>query len=119
MSRAQQLPLREPAALTSAHPRGKVATSAEAFDRIDGEVRRTGQERVLDLVTDRGHEGATCDEVCVSLDMPVQTATARCNDLYRSGLIYRNGTRRPTRTGSAAYVWRATANKGERSAVTG
>ena len=112
MSRSHQLPLAEPAALVSAHPRGKVATSAEAFDRIDGDVRRTGQERVLDLVTYRGSEGATCDEVCVSLDMPVQTATARCNDLARAGLIYRDGTRRLTRSGHGAFVWRATANKG-------
>ena len=108
----QQLPLAEPAALSSAHPRGKVATSAEAFDRIDGDVRRTGQARCLDLVTYRGSEGATCDEVCVSLDMPVQTATARLNDLFRAGLIYRDGSRRRTRTGSQAFIWRATANRG-------
>ena len=100
-----QARLPEPAALSDRHPAGKVATSVEAFDHIDGARRATGQARVIDFLTYRGIEGATCDEVCVSLDMPVQTVTARLNDLFHAGLAIRDGRRRPTRTGSSAFVW--------------
>ena len=108
-----QARLPEPAALSDRHPAGRVATSVEAFDRIDGDVRRGDQARVLDLITYRGREGATCDEVCEVLGMLVQTVSARLNDLARAGLIARDGSRRKTRTGASAYVWRAVAVEGD------
>lgn len=110
--RGQQLPRAEPAALTSAHPRGKVATSAEAFDRIDGDVRRNQQARILDLITYRGTEGATSHEVCDSLRLTQQTVSARLNDLWRAGFVSRDGRRRKNAAGFSAAVWTATAAKG-------
>lgn len=110
----QQLPLAEPAALSDSHPRGKVATSAEAFARIDGATRRNQQARILDLITYRGTDGATSHEVCDSLRLTQQTVSARLNDLLRAGLATRDGRRRKNAAGFSAAVWVATANRGQR-----
>lgn len=70
------------------------------------------QNMVLDVVLDRGTEGATCDEVEVALDMPHQTASARINELKevddetgRLQMLYDSGSRRKTRHGQLATVW--------------
>lgn len=51
-------------------------------------------------------DGATCDEVEVALNLRHQTASARVNELMRSGEIVESG-RRPTRSGRRAIVWKA------------
>lgn len=102
------LPLAEPPALTDRHPEGKVQTSVDAFERVDGAPRRKQQERVLDFITYRGHEGATSHEICDRLRLTQQTVSARLNDLFRAGLAIRDGRRRKNERGSSAYVWVAT-----------
>lgn len=51
--------------------------------------------------------GATCDEVESCLRMSHQTASARIRDLRGRGRLVDSGSRRRTRTGRSAIVWRA------------
>lgn len=51
--------------------------------------------------------GATCDEVESCLRMSHQTASARIRDLRGLGRLVDSGSRRKTRTGRSAIVWRA------------
>jgi hypothetical protein len=89
-------------------PEGKIDTSVQAFDEM-GAKRQQDQARVLGFVRMAmgvpGAEGATCDEICVNLDLLVSTGSARCNDLLRAGLIMRSGRKRLTRAKKSAHVY--------------
>jgi len=61
--------------------------------------------RVLDYISARGVEGATCDEVEGALDMRHQTASPRVNELAGRGAIVDSGRRRKTRSGRNAVVY--------------
>ena len=70
---------------------------------------------VLDHIRACGDHGATADEIQSELDMRVQTCSARCNELRRAGLIFRDGRKRRTESGRTAFVYIFTA-KGSREA---
>lgn len=64
---------------------------------------------ITDYLMDRGFEGATCDQIETALSMSHQTASARCSELLKSGIVVRkmisgHWVRMPTRTGSLASV---------------
>lgn len=86
-------------------------TSLMAAENIAPMVTKL-QNMVLDVVLAKGTEGATCDEVEVTLEMPHQTASARINELKendvetgRPQMLYDSGKRRKTRHGQLATVW--------------
>jgi hypothetical protein len=78
-------------------------TSNAAAEHIKPTVANVRQ-RVLAFIA---ATPSTCDEIEVALYLPHQTASARCNDLKRMGLIVDSEQRRPTRAGCKAAVWRA------------
>lgn len=57
---------------------------------------------ILDAIREYGP--VTCDEIEVALGMRHQTASARCSELLRDGLLVRSGERRVTRSGRNAAV---------------
>ena len=81
---------------------GKQETSRRAAARV---LPRTGtnRQRVYDLIRDM--KGLTCDQVCESLDMLVQTATPTIHSLVKDGHLRDSGLRRETRSGHLAIVW--------------
>jgi hypothetical protein len=77
--------------------------------------RRTDKDNdralILEALGAAGLRGETCDALEVALGMTHQTASARCSDLLRDGMIVRKLVpgpkkyeKRPTRTGSPAAV---------------
>jgi hypothetical protein len=79
-------------------------TSREAAERIDphsGELA----DRVLAALRAAGRNGATCDELEVSLALKHQTVSARIRHLVLSGFVLDSNHRRQTRSGRAAVVW--------------
>lgn len=89
-------------------PARDIDTSIAAAESIAGEKVNHKRRIVLDCITAKGSRGATLDEVSVSLDMLMQTASARVRELAQAGYIEDTGDRRPTRTGRNARVYRAT-----------
>jgi hypothetical protein len=67
---------------------------------------RTADERMVLAELARGPK--TADEVAASRNMAPNQISGRFTKLWKDGLIERTGQRRPTRTGSAAAVWRVT-----------
>ena len=51
--------------------------------------------------------GKTCDEVEVDLNLRHQTASCSIRFLTQDGWLYDTGTRRKTRAGRQAIVWKA------------
>jgi DNA-binding HxlR family transcriptional regulator len=64
------------------------------------------RDRGLILKWMEEHGNATCDELESALELAHQTASARCSELLRDGLIERTGEKRETRTGYNAAVLR-------------
>ena len=83
---------------------GPQETSQEAARRALG---RTGSQRraIYEEIRSRGTDGLTCDEICVILQLLVQSATPAINSLARDGWLEDSGRRRNTRSGNAAIVW--------------
>ncbi len=83
---------------------GPQETSQEAARRALG---RTGSQRraIYEEIRSRGTDGLTCDEICVILQLLVQSATPAINTLARDGWLKDSGLRRNTRSGNAAIVW--------------
>lgn len=83
---------------------GPQETSQEAARRALG---RTGSQRraIYEEIRFRGTDGLTCDEICVILQLLVQSATPAINTLARDGWLEDSGRRRNTRSGNAAIVW--------------
>jgi hypothetical protein len=83
---------------------GPQETSQEAARRALG---RTGSQRraIYEEIRSRGTDGLTCDEICVILQLLVQSATPAINTLARDGWLRDSGLRRNTRSGNAAIVW--------------
>jgi hypothetical protein len=77
-------------------------TSVAAGESMAGSAALI-RSRVLAYIY--GHYGATCDECEVGLGLRHQTASARCTELCRMGLIVDSGITRKTRSGRAAVVW--------------
>lgn len=89
-------------------PHRGVDTSQAAAQAIAPRVSEL-QGRVLEFIRQRGEFGATIDEISVGLPMPVQTVCGRRRELFLMGRLVYTGTKRPTRTGSPARVWKAVA----------
>jgi len=83
---------------------GPQETSQDAARRALG---RTGSQRraIYEEIRSRGTDGLTCDEICVILQLLVQSATPAINTLARDGWLRDSGLRRNTRSGNAAIVW--------------
>ena len=81
---------------------GPQKTSQDAARRALG---RSGSQRnaIYEETLRRG--GLTCDELCVILQLLVQSATPAINTLARDGWLEDSGKRRPTRSGNLAIVW--------------
>ena len=80
-------------------------TSLEAF-RSQKDKAPNDELKILSWI--KGSEvGATCDEVESCLRIIHQTASARIRDLRGRGKLVDTGSRRKTRTGRSAIVWRA------------
>lgn len=80
--------------------------SVEAHNSIKRGQAQEMRRRVLAFIQMRGAEGATCEECETALRMSHQTASARCSELKRDGLVHEAGSRK-TRTGRNAAVLKA------------
>jgi hypothetical protein len=89
--------------ITDTVPRGREATSREAFDGFPEEIRSGDQRDVYQYIAEHGP--CTCDEFEQASGMLHQTASARFNDLKRYGVIVKSGLRLPTRSGRKADAY--------------
>lgn len=81
-------------------------TSKDAFKSIQG-----GRELMwLRILKQLAVSSATCDELEVRCALSHQTASARCSELRKHGMIARTGTVRRTRSGRNAHVYDITAS---------
>jgi hypothetical protein len=62
------------------------------------------QAMIMACIGAAGEKGLTCDEVEWQTLLPHQTASARVNELAKTGAIVPNGKRK-TRSGRFAVVW--------------
>ena len=83
-------------------PRDTSIAAAESIAELTPQLRA----RVFEEI--RLREGATCDELEISLDLKHQTASARVHELMKEGKIVDSGERRPTSSGAMAIVWKVT-----------
>lgn len=74
--------------------------AAESIAELTPQLRAQIFEQI------RLREGATCDELEISLDLKHQTASARVHELMKEGKIVDSGERRPTSSGAKAIVWK-------------
>jgi len=83
---------------------GPQETSQNAARRALG---RSGSQRnaIYEEIRSRGSDGMTCDEICVVLQVLVQSATPAINTLAHDGWLEDSGRRRHTRSGNPAIVW--------------
>ena len=81
-------------------------TSLEAYKSQKGKAPVDAAKILAYIIKEDQSDGATCDEIEVSLSLSHQTASARVRDLFQGGLIVDSGIRRKTRTGRKATVWR-------------
>jgi len=79
-------------------------TSGAAADSVVRNI--TELHREILALFDRATDGLTCDEVEVALQGRHQTISARVRELVLKGLIYDSQTRRQTRSGRRARVYR-------------
>lgn len=63
--------------------------------------------KIYQLIKVRGRDGATCDEVEVSLEVKHQSASCLIRFLTQDGFLYDSHERRLTRSGRKAIVWQA------------
>lgn len=81
-------------------------TSLEAYKSQKDKAPVDAAKILAHIIKEDQSDGATCDEIEVSLSLSHQTASARVRDLFQGGLIMDSGLRRKTRTGRKATVWR-------------
>jgi hypothetical protein len=83
---------------------GPQQTSQDAARKALG---RTGSQRraIYEEIRSRGSDGMTCDEICVVLQLLVQSVTPRINTLARDRWLEDSGLRRNTSSGNPAIVW--------------
>lgn len=85
----------------------KGVDTSEAAARSMRKCSGPMQLRILGYLWDRGHAGATYDEIVETLQMEKPTVAGRLNDLSNAGFIAAKGTR-PTRSKHQAKVYRLT-----------
>ncbi len=87
-------------------------TSQEAAAAMDQSGRLNALRRsVLDFVLLMGEEGATDEEIQVSIPMKPNTERPRRVELVRAGLIRDSGKKRKGTSGHQAVVWVAIPQK--------
>jgi hypothetical protein len=84
--------------------------STRPVSRSRGRSKKIGAKAVFDFIASSGDQGATDDEIERATGLIHATASARRNDLVRSGQVKRSSLTRKTRRGRAAIVWVATAH---------
>jgi predicted transcriptional regulator len=67
-------------------------------------MKARDRARIIAHVILCGAGGATCSEIELATGLSHQTASARCSELKRDGVLVASGERRPTQTGSMAAV---------------
>ena len=77
--------------------------SVEAFESIKSDLSRL-RAYVLDFIKSKGFHGATCDEIEVALNLSHQTASDRCSELKKKGIVAPTYFKRLTRSGRSAAV---------------
>lgn len=77
-------------------------TSREAAQSIRGCAGKLAAQVLAEIVR---LNGATCDEIEVSLSMKHQTASARMRELALAKQIVESGEKRLTRSNRNAVVW--------------
>jgi Mn-dependent DtxR family transcriptional regulator len=63
------------------------------------------RSKILDYIREQGVDGATCEEIERALELSHQTASARCSELKKDGLVLIQGERK-TKSGRSAAVLR-------------
>jgi predicted transcriptional regulator len=81
--------------------------TSRAANRSVEHVKPLFRERLLDMIRAANEHGVTCDELEAISGLRHQTASARVNELAKVGSIVDSGTKRTTRSGRKATVWRA------------
>jgi hypothetical protein len=79
-------------------------TSERAADSVSA-CAASIREQVFRCIHQAGAEGATCDEVEVTLGYVHQTVSARICEMSQRDWIVDSGRRRQTRTNRYAVVW--------------
>lgn len=69
--------------------------------------------RILDFITSRGVNGASCDEIEQELGISHQCSSARLTELRKNVDVIDMGERRVTRSGRKAIVWVSTRGGGK------
>ena len=92
---------------SSIPPHNGTSTSLAAAESLVGCVAGLRRE-VLRHIAECGDYGSTADELITALGMRSQTASARCTELCQMGFISRDGRKRPTSSGRAAFIYCAT-----------
>lgn len=92
----------------------KVAASPTS--KLDDEkqavaLKRTPRQFIYEWLVRRNTFGGTDEEIQIALHLDAGTARARRVELVRMKLIMDSGTKRKTRSGRPARVWRATSVK--------
>lgn len=80
-------------------------TSEQAFKSTPEHRRSAQREKVFQAIRRRGAEGATCEEISISLGIPYTAASPRFTELTALGWIHDSGRRRPTSHGKPARVY--------------
>ena len=75
--------------------------SIEAHDKIEPS-KVILRKKILSFVSE--NQGATTEEIAIGLNLRYTTASARCSELKRSGMLVDSGTRRLTSSGTSAAV---------------
>jgi hypothetical protein len=72
---------------------------------MDMETKRSQRQRVYDHLAELYPEGATDDEMEVTLGLTHQTLSARRWELCKDGQVVPTSRKRKTRSGGRATVW--------------
>jgi hypothetical protein len=61
----------------------------ESYEAHAGTDKQRSYGMILGYLRERWGEGGTCDEIEIATGMPHQTASARCSELVRDGVVVR------------------------------
>lgn len=78
--------------------------SKKAAEGLSDKKRKTQSMRVLEQIR-QYVAGATCSEICEATGIPVQSTTARLNDLTLAGAIVKANYTRTNMRGNEETVW--------------
>jgi transcription initiation factor IIE alpha subunit len=61
-------------------------------------------KEVCEYVREQGFDGATCEEICIALNMKDKSVSPHLYFLRKRNLLYRDGKTRKTTAGYPAYI---------------